>query len=80
LRAYLAGYAIVGEALAPLAVPSRIITSADDPMIPPADLARLVRVPALSVTLTRHGGHCGFIDRIGAPSWIDRELLAELAA
>lgn len=80
LRAYLAGYAIVGEALAALAVPSRLITSADDPMIPADDLSRLARVPALSITLTRHGGHCGFIDRLGAPSWIDRELLAELAA
>ncbi len=79
LGAYLRGYAIVGEALAPLEVPSRIIISSDDPMIPAADLSRLVRVPALSVTLTRHGGHCGFVDRLGAPPWIDRELLAELA-
>jgi hypothetical protein len=78
LRSYLAGYALVGSTLEPLEVPSRIITSSDDPMIPAADLARLPRVPALTVTVTRHGGHCGFIDRLGAPSWIDRELLAEL--
>jgi predicted alpha/beta-fold hydrolase len=79
LGSYLRGYAIVGEALAPLEVPSRIITSSDDPMIPAADLSRLARVPSLSITLTRHGGHCGFVDRLGAPTWIDRELPAELA-
>lgn len=79
LGAYLCGYAIVGEALAPLEVQSRIIISSDDPMIPAADLSRLARVRSLSITLTRHGGHCGFVDRLGSPPWIDRELLAELA-
>ena len=79
LETYLAGYAIVGDRLATLEVPSRIIISADDPMIPADDLSRLARVPALSITVTRHGGHCGFVDRIGAPAWIDRELVAELA-
>ncbi len=80
LDAYLAGYAIVGEALATLETPSRLILSADDPMIPAADLARLARVPALSVTFTRHGGHCGFIDRLGGGTWIDRRILEELGA
>lgn len=77
LGTYLAGYALVGERLATLEVPSRIITSADDPMIPAADLSRLARVPALTISVTRHGGHCGFVDRLGAPTWIDRELVAE---
>lgn len=78
LGAYLAGYAITGEALAPLEVQSRIIISADDPMIPAADLGRLARVPALAVTVTRHGGHCGFVDRLGGRTWIDRQILAEI--
>jgi uncharacterized protein len=79
LVAYLRGYAIVGEALAGLEVPSRLITAADDPMILAGDLARLARVPALEVTVTDHGGHCGFVDRFGGSSWIDRVVLAELA-
>jgi len=78
LAAYLRGYAITGEALASLETESRIITSMDDPMIMPGDLRRLRRVPALSIGVTRRGGHCGFVDRPGAPSWIDREVVAEL--
>jgi predicted alpha/beta-fold hydrolase len=78
LQSYLAGYAITGEALATLGTDSRIITSLDDPMILAGDLARLKRVPALEITATRRGGHCGFVDRFGGASWIDREILAEL--
>jgi predicted alpha/beta-fold hydrolase len=79
LDAYLAGYAITGEALAPLATPSRIITSLDDPMIPPHELDLLAGTPTLKVTVTRRGGHCGFVDRLaGGPGWIDREVLSEL--
>jgi len=36
-------------------------------------------LPALAITLTRFGGHCGFVDRLRGPSWIDREVLAELS-
>jgi len=79
LADYLAGYAITGEALAALEAESRIITALDDPMILPADLVRLKRQAALSVTVTRRGGHCGFVDSLGASTWIDRELLAELS-
>jgi hypothetical protein len=78
LETYLTGYAITGEALASLETDSRIITALDDPMILPGDLQRLKRVPSLAVTVTRRGGHCGFVERLGAPTWIDREVLAEL--
>lgn len=78
LATYLAGYAITGEALATLDTESRIITSLDDPMILPGDLARLKRVDALRITATRRGGHCGFVDGFGA-TWIDREVVAELS-
>lgn len=79
LADYLAGYAITGEALATLDTDSRIITALDDPMILPGDLARLARPASLSVTVTRRGGHCGFVDRLGASTWIDREMLSELS-
>lgn len=79
LATYLRGYAITGEALAPLETDSRIILALDDPMIPARDLARLKRVPALSITTTRWGGHCGFVDGLcSVSSWIDREVLTEL--
>lgn len=78
LQSYLRGYAITGDALEGLEVESRIITSMDDPMILPGDLRRLRRVPALSITLTRYGGHCGFVERLGGGTWIDSEVLAEV--
>jgi len=78
LHAYLRGYAITGEALDGLAVESRLITSLDDPMILPGDLRRLARPSALDVTVTRYGGHCGFVERLRGSTWIDREILAEL--
>jgi len=78
LHAYLRGYAITGEALSTLEVESRIITSMDDPMILPGELRQLWRTPALTVSLSRYGGHCGFVERLRGTTWIDREILAEL--
>lgn len=78
LRTYLRGYAITGDALANLAVPAEIITSADDPMILTPDLDLLARSEALRVTLTPRGGHCGFMESLGGPSWIDRRIVAML--
>jgi len=71
---YLDAYAITGDRLADLTVPSHIITSRDDPVIPAADLARLARPPALTIELTERGGHCGFIMDWRLHSWIDGRL------
>jgi predicted alpha/beta-fold hydrolase len=76
LETYLRGYAVVGDALRDLAVPSRILTALDDPIIPSADLARLAAPPALRVQATARGGHCGFLESLDGPSWADRRLVA----
>lgn len=78
LAEYLQGYAIVGEGLAALSSPTRIISAADDPIIPASDLARLARPRPLSVTLTELGGHCGFYDAQAGSTWIEREVYATL--
>lgn len=78
LRSYLRGYAIVRGTLDSLQVPSRLIASLDDPMIPARDLDRLPRLGALRVTALRRGGHCGFMEGMGGTSWIAREVLSEL--
>jgi len=78
LAGYLRGYAITGEALAGLQVPARIITSKDDPMILAHDLDRIARSPALELTLTARGGHCGYMDGLRGPSWIDRAIVQDL--
>jgi uncharacterized protein len=77
---YLNGYSITGERLRTLSSPATIITAEDDPIIPARGLERLIRSPYLKVTLTRHGGHCGFFDTLSGPTWLEKRLVAELRA
>jgi predicted alpha/beta-fold hydrolase len=80
LEEYLNGYAITGARLADLEVPAHIITSLDDPIIPAGGLAQLASPPALTFTITRYGGHCGFFERLSGPSWLETRMLALLGA
>ncbi len=79
LASYLAGYAITGGMLESLEGPAQLITAADDPMIDARDLARLARPAALRITVTPRGGHCGFMEALRGPSWVDRRIADELA-
>jgi predicted alpha/beta-fold hydrolase len=74
LRAYLEAYAITGDALSTLSVPSTIIFSLDDPMIPAADLQHLAPSTCLSIETTSLGGHCGFIMNHRLESWADHRM------
>ena len=78
LEQYLEGYAITGTALASVAVPTRILLAADDPVIPVQDLGSIARPAAIEVDLLARGGHCGFIDSLTGQSWIDREIVTDL--
>ena len=78
LEEYLDGYSITGGRLRGLEAPTTIITSLDDPIIPAAGLVRLERPPALRIVMTQFGGHCGFLDRLTGPTWVERRILAEL--
>jgi uncharacterized protein len=79
LEAYLRGYAVTGDVLATIRHPTRIITSADDPIIPAGDFERIARPPALTVTRTALGGHCGYYDARRGGTWIEREIHATLS-
>jgi predicted alpha/beta-fold hydrolase len=78
LATYLRGYAITGGVLESLEAPTHIVTSQDDPMILARDLGLLARPSSLELTVTPHGGHCGFMDAVRGPSWIDRRIVSEL--
>jgi len=80
LEDYLNGYALTGARLARLEVPALLLTSRDDPIIPAAGLARLARPAALSIIVTRYGGHCGFFQQLTGPTWLERRILAALGA
>jgi predicted alpha/beta-fold hydrolase len=77
---YLEGYAITGRRLETLAAPAVILTAQDDPIIPAEDLQRLAHGPRLRVHVTHHGGHTGFLERVGRPSWANHFVLATMAA
>ena len=78
LATYLGGYAITDGVLESLESPAHIFISEDDPMILARDLARVARPAALEITVTPHGGHCGFMEGLSGPSCIDRRIAAEL--
>ena len=78
LTEYLDSYAIIGERLADLRVPSEILFALDDPIIPAADLRSLATSPHLKITAMPHGGHCGFTDRLRGESWADRRAARAL--
>jgi predicted alpha/beta-fold hydrolase len=80
LEAYLNGYAITGDVLANLAVPSHIIVSNDDPIIPIGALQRVARPKALRITTTVHGGHCGFVEALNRPSWAEERIVEEFCS
>lgn len=68
LDAYLDGYSVAGERLAGLRVPTQILTSRDDPVIPVADFMPLRALPNIALDIADHGGHCGFIGGYGLHS------------
>lgn len=74
LAAYLKGYALTGDVLAPLRVRSHILFAKDDPVIPSRDLERIARPDSLSLTVTEHGGHCGFVENYRLQNWAERQI------
>ena len=78
LDAYLSGYAVTGDVLSNLRVPTRLIASADDPVIPVEDLRDLATPRALEIDVLARGGHCAFLESYGLASWVDGAVLAEV--
>jgi uncharacterized protein len=74
LEAYLAGYAITGEALATVSAPTLLVAAADDPVIPARDLRRIAPAAGLTVVVTERGGHCGFLPSLHGASWVDGQM------
>ena len=58
---YFEGYSLADQRLVPLQVPSTVLTSVDDPVVPVGDFAELPDNPTLEVIIAPYGGHCGFI-------------------
>jgi hypothetical protein len=72
---YLDGYSVAGDRLAGLRVPTSILATCDDPVCPASDLATMTLPACVEVTLTRHGGHCGFIRDRHLESWAEDYII-----
>ena len=63
-----------------ISIPTLIISAADDPFVPPTPFRHpaVLRNPHVTVALTDHGGHCGFVEeRAGDYDgyWAEREVV-----
>ena len=76
---YLDGYSIAGDALMPLRVPTWILTSRDDPVIPVADFEKMELPPNMELDITARGGHCGFIGDLKLSSFAEDYIAERLA-
>jgi predicted alpha/beta-fold hydrolase len=59
---YLNAYSVKPKEIYDLAVPVSILTAANDPLIPPEDIAALPSYPLLQVNVLPFGGHVGYND------------------
>jgi predicted alpha/beta-fold hydrolase len=67
-----------------ISIPALIISAADDPFVPPGPFKdpAVARNPNITLKLTSHGGHCGFIEETRAGYdgyWAEREIVRFLA-
>ncbi len=61
-------------------VPAFVLTAEDDPFVPAAPFrdAKVIGNPAVAVTVTEHGGHCGFVAAPTAHSdgyWAEEQVV-----
>ncbi len=61
-RDYYARYTITEEMLSRVEMPAEIVATADDPVLPVADLLRLGTSHGVAVTVAPRGGHCAFLE------------------
>jgi predicted alpha/beta-fold hydrolase len=68
-----------------ISIPALIITAADDPFVPPGPFREpaVTRNRNITLKLTPHGGHCGFVEesQVGYDGyWAEREIVRFLAS
>lgn len=75
LQDYFEAYSLLGEGLKQLSIPTTIIASLDDPMIPAEQLKHLSASSWLSIEVQNSGGHCAFIKNWKFESWASDRIV-----
>ncbi len=77
---YLDGYSVGRDRLRGMQVPTTILTSEDDPVIPVSDFRQLELSDQVELDISRYGGHCGFIYNLSLRSFTDDYIADRLNA
>ena len=72
---YFDSYALTADALAPIRVPTTLITAKDDPIIPADDFESLDLNGWTRLTMQDYGGHNGFIESLSLRVWYQPYIL-----
>jgi len=72
---YFRGYAVLGDALADVDVPTTIVTAQDDPIIPVEDFYDLKLNSLTKLFIHHYGGHNGFLETIFGRTWYERKMI-----
>ena len=78
LEDYFEGYSIAGNRLAAIEVPTTILTSEDDPVVPVSDFESLPENVNIELLVASYGGHCAFLKNWKMDSWADDLILDRL--
>lgn len=72
---YFRGYALTGNIIGGIKVPTVIVASKDDPVIPVRDFYALDFKAPVNLMLHSHGGHNGFIENIHFNCWYEKMMV-----
>ena len=72
---YFRHYTLTGDALQGLALPTTILTAADDPIIPVGDFRGLSLNGRTRLIVHSRGGHSGFIENLAFDGWHERYMV-----
>ena len=72
---YFDAYALNNKLLEPVICPCYLHFSEDDMIIPVEDVYSLNNNEKINITVTKHGGHCGFLSNWKFDSWQDERAL-----
>ncbi len=73
-RDYFRQYTLLGSVFEGLSIPTSIMISCDDPVIPIDDFHTLASQKHLNLSIQPYGGHCGFINMPGFSCWYERKI------
>ena len=72
---YFRDYAVLNDALVDVPVPTTIVTSQDDLIIPVEDFYELKLNSLTNLIIHRYGGHNGFLENLSGRAWYERKMI-----